>query len=225
MLESTVDYYPIERFSDVRDYSAFILSRLLGYINTSHVLIIQWDGFVHNPAAWDPAFLQFDYVGAPWPHFAAPGNVGNGGFSLRSRKLLQAVSDQRFTWDGGAEDVAICRHNRNWLESEHGIRFAPSDVAARFSIEHGAPPQGSFGFHGVFNFPEVYGEVFEETIKALDDFLLHNRDARTLCEQLLNSEKRDHRRAGRRILHRLLTRTPWSKHNWKCMKLILPSFV
>jgi len=29
----------------------------------------------------------------------------------------------------------ICRHYRPHLEREHGIRFAPAEVARRFSIE------------------------------------------------------------------------------------------
>ena len=37
-----------------------------------------------------------DYIGAPWPHFRDGHNVGNGGFSLRSRRLLEACRELPF---------------------------------------------------------------------------------------------------------------------------------
>ena len=46
------------------DYSQFVLKSLLPHIATEHVLLVQWDGYVCNPDAWDPAFLDCDYIGA-----------------------------------------------------------------------------------------------------------------------------------------------------------------
>src|SRR6184192_4078469 len=45
-------------------YSHFILKSLLPHIATKHVLLVQWDGYVVNPEAWDRAFLDCDYIGA-----------------------------------------------------------------------------------------------------------------------------------------------------------------
>lgn len=36
------------------------------YIETPHVLVVQYDGFILNPDAWTDEFLEYDYVGAPW---------------------------------------------------------------------------------------------------------------------------------------------------------------
>ena len=36
------------------------------YIKTSHVLIVQWDGYIINSKKWDSRFLNFDYIGAPF---------------------------------------------------------------------------------------------------------------------------------------------------------------
>lgn len=49
-----------------QDYSRFMLQDLHRYIETSHALIIQADGFVLNPLRWNPAWLEWDYIGAPW---------------------------------------------------------------------------------------------------------------------------------------------------------------
>ncbi len=133
------------------DYSWFVLKSLVGHIATSHVLLVQWDGFVVNPAAWDPAFLACDYLGAKWFWHDDGMRVGNGGFSLRSRWLLQALQDPRIVLVE-AEDVTIGRAFRPLLEQEHGIRFASEELADRFAFEAAYPIGSPFGFHGLFNF-------------------------------------------------------------------------
>jgi len=61
-----VDVETIEALPSRDAYSDFVLKRLLAFVPTSHVLLIQWDGHVANPDAWDPAFLDCDYIGARW---------------------------------------------------------------------------------------------------------------------------------------------------------------
>jgi hypothetical protein len=144
-----IRWIQIARLASRVEYSRFILKALAEHISTSHALCVQWDGFVVDGAAWDPAFLNFDYIGAPWPHFSDGHNVGNGGFSLRSRRLLEACRDLPF--DGTQlEDVLICRQWRPELE-RRGIRFAPESVARRFAYERTSPRGDEFGFHGAFN--------------------------------------------------------------------------
>ena len=87
-LDPRIRLVEIEAIRSSAAYSAFILEELHEFITSSHVLIVQWDGFVLHPQNWDPAFLSFDYIGAVWPQFSDGHDVGNGGFSLRSRKLL-----------------------------------------------------------------------------------------------------------------------------------------
>src|SRR5262249_8179811 len=48
------------------EYSKFVIKDLNKYVQTSHVLIMQHDGFVLNYRAWDERFLDYDYIGAPW---------------------------------------------------------------------------------------------------------------------------------------------------------------
>ena len=103
-------------------YSEFILKRLSPYVATTHALLVQWDGYVVNPFAWDPQFLDCDYIGAKWFWQPAGRRVGNGGFSLRSSKLLDALQDPRIVLVE-AEDITIGRAFRGLLEQDHAIRF------------------------------------------------------------------------------------------------------
>jgi hypothetical protein len=83
--------------------------------------------------------------------------VGNGGFSLRSRRLLETprAYGMPYLEDRGFynEDGNICVYNRKFL-LDIGIRYAPIDVAARFSKEYDVPENTgieTFGFHGMGN--------------------------------------------------------------------------
>lgn len=165
------------------DYSDFILHRLADHVRSSHLLIVQWDGFVLDAGRWDPAFLDCDYIGAPWPQFRDGHDVGNGGFSLRSRRLMGACRDPRFV-SGHPEDIAICRTNRDLLE-EKGIRFAARDLAERFSVERSAPANPTFGFHGIFNMIPVLGaDRFWEIYRTLDNRKTATADFGLLFRQL-----------------------------------------
>jgi len=148
-LDPAITWRQINRLQSRADYSRFMLRDLADHISTSHVLCVQWDGFVLRGSAWDPRFLDFDYIGAVWPQFDDGHNVGNGGFSLRSKRLLEACKGLPF--EGfESEDIVIGRANRSRLEEEE-IRFAPASIASRFAYERAPPPGEEFGFHGSFN--------------------------------------------------------------------------
>ena len=149
-----VDVEPIMRLASRDDYSRFVLKSLHEYITTAHVLLIQWDGYVVNPAAFDAAFLDCDYIGAKWFWFDDGMRVGNGGFSLRSRKLLEALQDPRVELKE-AEDITIGRTCRPLLERDYGIRYADEALADRFAFEAAYPTGMPFGFHGLYNFCRV----------------------------------------------------------------------
>lgn len=140
-------------FSGREAYSNFIIKNLAPYIETSHVLIIHADGYVINWEAWDDSWLQYDYIGATW-WYKDNMNVGNGGFSLRSKRLQEILAQQQIPQEYiHPEDHCICRIYRESLERDFGIKFAPEEVANSFSIEAYNTPEnrycGSFGFHGV----------------------------------------------------------------------------
>ena len=131
------------------DYSRFMLGQLWAHVDTGHALVVQWDGHVVDGGRWQHEFLAHDYIGAPWPWHRDGRAVGNGGFSLRSRRLLLAT--RALPPGDAAEDVMIGRIHRTRLEADHGIRFADPALAASFSCERAPWTGDSFGFHGVFN--------------------------------------------------------------------------
>ena len=165
-----VERIAIRPLTSSRDYSRFVLQDMVDWVETSHCLIVQWDGFILNAESWSADFLDCDYIGAPWPQFRDGHDVGNGGFSLRSRRLMEACRDPRFIDTGQAEDVVIGRANRSWLEQELDLRFADRALASRFSFERDRTVAAPFGFHGVFNLPEAIGaDEFWHLYRGLDD--------------------------------------------------------
>lgn len=192
--DEAIRIIPAERFKSSGDYSEFMIRKLGDFITTPHCLVVQWDGFVLDADRWNQRFLQFDYVGAPWPQFDDHRDVGNGGFSLRSRRLLKACQDERFRLEG-PEDVAICRANRPFLEEEHGIRFADRDTAKIFSYERTRPSQPTFGFHGVFNMVGAVGaDRFWDIYMGLDDRRTVFTDYRHILRQLGAGQESSSRR-------------------------------
>ena len=141
----------IPTFNSGVDYNNFVLKELPKYVKTDYVLLIQYDGFIVEGKNWIPDFYNYDYIGAPWP-FHNNYNVGNGGFSLRSKKLLNACLDNIITLQDDLEDRTICRYFKSYLEIKYGIKFAPIEIAKRFSYESGNiaadDAKNLFGFHG-----------------------------------------------------------------------------
>lgn len=115
---------------DLAGYSEFMVKKLGSLISTEYVLICQADGFGRNIENWTDDFLDYDYVGACWNF---PPFVGNGGVSLRSKKLLELCA--QLPDPDSPEDIFICCQHRDLLEAM-GVRFAPVELAKRFSFEH-----------------------------------------------------------------------------------------
>jgi hypothetical protein len=138
----------------LKGYNQFCLADLHRFISTGHCLTVQSDSRIVNPAAWDDGWLAFDYIGAPWPpgHTGTPYRVGNSGFCLRSRRLLQATAslpNDSYVWRGqvkpsSRDDVITCVMYREQLEGL-GLRFAPVDVAAKFAFESATPESPVLG--------------------------------------------------------------------------------
>jgi hypothetical protein len=173
----------IPQLTSSEHYSRLILAGLTKHVDTSHCLIVQWDGYVLDSARWNPQFLEYDYVGASWPQFGDGHDVGNGGFSLRSRRLLEACRSPQFAF-GHPEDVAIGRNNRDWLEAK-GMRFAPRALADAFSAERASSPEVTFGFHGAWHMPQVMGaDQFWNLYCRLEDRSTVFHDQAAIMRQL-----------------------------------------
>jgi signal peptidase I len=146
------------------EYNYFIVYELYKYINTDFALVVQNDGFVVNESQWTDSFLKYDYIGALWPipkddfsYKDSQGDlyrVGNGGFSLRSKRLMGLADKLNLEWKEYFgyfhEDGFICVHNRKIYE-KNGCVFADIETASKFSHETDVDENRDklpFGFHG-----------------------------------------------------------------------------
>lgn len=181
-----IEWHTIEPLRSIGDYSRFILQELIQHVDTSHALIVQWDGFVTHPSMWEPGFLDWDYIGPPWYVKNRIHAVGNGGFSLRSRRLLAATAT--LPYDGHSpEDRVICVDHRTELESAHQLRFAPLDVARRFGVEQG-PRVDAFGFHGIEHFAhELSAAELADWLDEAPASLIAHKHTRKLVKSLMQS--------------------------------------
>ena len=119
------------------EYSAFAIKELPKYIESEYALFLNHDGYIVDLKYWDENFLNYDYIGAPWQPGTLPNaRVGNGGFSLRSKKLLDRCMKDDFVLYPLNDDVMICSVYKDMIEAD-GLKFAPVEVAARFS--YGGP--------------------------------------------------------------------------------------
>ena len=151
----TVHTDPIPSFTL---YNELMLKGMLEHINTDHLMFVQWDSMAYDGSKWTDEFLEYDYIGAVWPWQPEGLNVGNGGFSLRSRKLLEALHDERIQLTEArnfiAEDAVFGIDHRPMLEAEYGIKYAPTALAQQFSHEVEEGPfqyKPGFAFHGQWN--------------------------------------------------------------------------
>lgn len=130
----------------------FHLNSLPKYINNDFMLSIHDDGFVINPEKWDYNFLNYDYIGAPWPDlpFCKKNRVGNGGFVLKSKKFL--MLEEKLPHTNKHNDTLVTNVYYDYFTS-NGCKYAPLEIACKFSLEHLIPESSqnlddTFGFHG-----------------------------------------------------------------------------
>jgi len=161
----------VNPLTNIDEYNEYILYHMYKHINMEFALIVQDHAFILNPDAWTDEFLDYDYIGAPWPYrdrayvtpFDEHVRVGNGGFSLRSKKLMEVPTKvdvpfhvannsdfyRMFGCVNTNEDGNICVHNKHIFE-EQGCKIAPLELAKYFSYESPVPEnQGilPFGYH------------------------------------------------------------------------------
>lgn len=158
LTDSTIDdvkirYIKTRNIPSIQDYQKFVVNEspeiILSSISDSfngHFLCINWDGFIVNPDAWTNEFLNYDYIGAPWPWFNHM--VGNGGFCLKSVLFLKSQQEicKNYTINHN-EDVELCIVLRKYFELKR-CKYAPTNISYKFSTEVGDMDcNKSFGFH------------------------------------------------------------------------------
>lgn len=152
-VNNNFEFIKIQKFENLIDYSNFVL-KISNYLDSDYILIVQDDGFIINHNNWIDNFLDYDYIGAPWPASKKWLNrwekygtevsslinqnikynrVGNGGFSLRSKKFIE-YSSSFDDCNGLSEDIFLTLYNYQ-LANEFGIKFPSIDTALKFSYE------------------------------------------------------------------------------------------
>lgn len=192
----------IDKINSLPEYSYFCVKELNKFVDTDFCLLVQPDGFVTNPLMWSDNFLKYDYIGAPWDILLSrqalyncgiyiqdlnkvPIIVGNGGFSLRSKKLLHECSLVEYKNTNIPEDNFVTISNRENFKQK-GIKYADVITAKRFSLEcpidlneKNITLDAHFGFHGLHGY------------KSLLLNLLNNYEDDVECVKLFNKLKKN----------------------------------
>jgi len=149
----------IKPFASVEEWGEFIIYDLYKYINTEYILLVHDDGFVVNAESWNPQFLDYDYIGAPWPlpkddfsYRTDSGElvrIGNS-VSIRSKKILELPRELGLPWvpfHGYLhEDGFLNVQYRNKL-IDNGMKFAPLPLGRCFGREYVDSVEQPFTFH------------------------------------------------------------------------------
>ena len=151
-LPKGIRYSHTSKLDSIDKFNYKMVYELKDHIRTDFCLVVHADGFVIHPEKWRDEFLEYDYIGSPWP---LPKNdyayrdskgqicrVGNS-VSLRSKRLLEYPAAHDLKWekvfDGFYnEDIFLCCYHKNAMEAE-GMRWAEFDTALQFGREHPLP--------------------------------------------------------------------------------------
>ncbi len=154
----------IQECPNIDEWNRAIVFDLGDYIDTDYAMLIHPDGGVGNPEAWDDKWLDYDYIGSPWPlptdDFSyrdingTVQRVGNS-ISIRSSKLMRLPKQLGMEWKPfhgfTNEDGYVCVNMRHVFEA-NGCRFAPFEEAVKFGCEtllpeHADLAQDPFAYH------------------------------------------------------------------------------
>lgn len=152
-----------------REYSNFIVKELYKYIPTEYFCLIQADGYIIDGEQWDDVNFNYDYIGASWI-YDHERQVGNGGSSFRSKRLHEILGTDDEIIVLHPEDQSICIIYKFYLEEKYGIKFAPVEVADKYSYELKTPVQPTFSFHGNFH-PPYQRTIVIRRLAAMGDVI------------------------------------------------------
>lgn len=146
----------IQPLNSLIAYSIFMLKDFYKYIDTERCLIVQRDGWILNPQSWDESWNLLDFIG---PLFMQLDRCGSGGFSLRSKKIMQDISAHLPAWDGTQKDAERIQAKLSFYEDgeltltqfSKGYKIATLEQAANFAAGGNRNPEyfreRPFGWH------------------------------------------------------------------------------
>jgi hypothetical protein len=161
-LPSKITHSYTKKISNIDEWNYAMVYDLGNHVDTKYAILIHDNGFIVNPSSWREEFLDYDYIGAPWPlptdNFSyrdINGNIIRAGnsVSLRSKRLMDLPSKIKMEWKPFHgyynEDGFIAVNNRH-IFIEHEMKFGDLDVAKYFSHETELPETKNitpFAFH------------------------------------------------------------------------------
>jgi len=163
-LPENIIYEYAPEINNIDDFNLYMFKYLGQHIESSHALYVQAHSWILHPELWDDDWLQWDYIGGVWPYkddaYVAWGSGkhirnGNGGFSLRGKLVMDIPykHDLPLLREQGwaNEDGNLCSYYSE-LMLALGVKYAPAEVAAKFSYETPVPENNygnmkTFGFH------------------------------------------------------------------------------
>ena len=196
-LPSCIRYAHIDELKNIDDFNYHMVYDLGDYIETDYAMVVHADGFIVHPEKWRGDFLDYDFIGSPWPlpdegdttsYRDINGNlhrVGNR-VSIRSKRLMDFPKKNNVPWVGEYafgkmwynEDGFICTKIRHLLEAD-GMRIAPLELAVYFGHEtiipeiKGITPFCFHKWHGTnADYPDFGQKAWWYRLKHLRDFYL-----------------------------------------------------
>jgi hypothetical protein len=164
-LPNGIIYEYCPKITNTHEFDVYAFEHLYKHVQTSHMLMCQWHAFILRSYLWDDDWLKTDYIGGLWPWSTNYSNaftgeiirVGNGGFSLRSKKImsipftlgLKTVYDRGFSNDDGL----LCSYYRKQM-LDCGIKYGSIKQSAVFSFENLTQENygvKNFGYHRYLN--------------------------------------------------------------------------
>lgn len=135
-------------------YNKFLTSKSFwDTLEGEKILIYQEDSMIFKKL--DDRFLQYDYIGAPFPKYQndTPNCVGNGGLSLRSKtimiKIISSISVKKTVFNSSTLD---------YMNSQN-LSFPPEDVYfSKNAQEYGIGVVADYDTASLFSSEAIYNE-------------------------------------------------------------------
>lgn len=160
-----IPFFPINTDFNNRgyiDYSVFLLKYLYDYIkheSFTHIIIFQYDGYPINLHKWDDSFLDYEYIGRmdlnqeiQRENFFSfkenrKGIHFNGGFTLRSRSLLERCKNIPIEEFIKMNDILGCTNEDLLILDYIDYNKIPKKLNIIRKFVDKSNKSDSFGFH------------------------------------------------------------------------------
>jgi hypothetical protein len=151
-----------------------MLKKSWEYIDKKYVQVVQHDGWILNPGAWEEDWPRYDYIGPLYigEKHIDNDSVGSGGFSFRSKRLMKFVSDNLgdfvpgWGWHAYVHEDGVITKGMKKMIAAAGFAFAPPDRAAKYAyggnLAHFCDkPFGFHGFYALRKLDKEYNALFD----------------------------------------------------------------